>query len=270
MLAARSLGPLLLSIAMAAGCTRENPAYDGGSGEGSGKGSLDDPGTSPTTAALDTAGPGSGDASDSVTTSDNDTTPVDGTTDTAGETGAMDCPLPAVDVPGYARCEACTGECIHLESGPPVVFNLLVCAPACEQSCQCPMPDTGSATPTCAAEGCVLDCSAGKACPDGMLCHGESQLCMWSDAYGPCDSSCPAGYCLSYDMLGDVCPAISCMDGKALDPLLCPPPPGGTATPVCFEPGNFPGFGWCVPSCAEGEMCPPGTMCTGGVCIHLF
>jgi len=63
------------------------------------------------------------------------------------------------------------------------------CAPACSLNMQqCPAAATGTAVPTCESSpftgtGCVLDCSGGENCPDGMQCSSggfsSSQTCGW-------------------------------------------------------------------------------------------
>jgi hypothetical protein len=58
--------------------------------------------------------------------------------------------------------------------------ELDVCVPGCEVVEDCPVPPTGDATVTCVGTptGCVLDCSNGETCPDGMEC-APTNACMW-------------------------------------------------------------------------------------------
>lgn len=251
----RGQGPLLCSLALVA-CTRENPAYDEGSGDGGSKGTLDGADASTTVATVD--GSGSAGASGETTLG-------------GGSTGAMDCPgPPALDVAGYGRCGGCMGTCLELESAPPVIFAMVVCAGACESSCDCPVPESGTATPSCGSTGCVLDCAEGRVCPEGMTCHAETQQCLWNKAYGPCDDSCISGHCLFIPMVGSVCPTLDCHVGEAFDASLCPPPSSGNATPTCFGPDDpeLLGQGWCVLPCEGATMCPTGMECMQGWCMH--
>lgn len=61
------------------------------------------------------------------------------------------------------------------------VAELNVCVPGCEMVEDCPVPATGDAIVTCigAPAGCVLDCSNGETCPDGMEC-APTNACMWA------------------------------------------------------------------------------------------
>lgn len=273
----RSLGSWIAAAVLATACTRDNPAFDGGSGDGTGQGTLDGTDAPLTTDVLDSAFTSAGESGKAETIAD--TGSVDGTTttgtttgpSTGTSTGPIDCPPPAVDLEGYGRCDGCMGACLEQQSSPPIVFDASVCAVECQDACDCPGPPSGTAVPACGELGCVLDCSAGDVCPTGMVCLGETGQCMWSHAYGPCDASCIAGYCLFVPMVGGVCPVLDCMVEETLDPSLCPPPPGGNATPICFEPQMPPelqGQGWCVLDCSEGRACPPGMQCTSGACIH--
>jgi hypothetical protein len=257
----RSLASLLSLVVLASACTRDNPAFDGGSGDGTGKGTLDGTDGSLTTGTLDSAFTGAGESGDAETTGS-----VDGTT----TTGPIDCRPPPDDAVGYGRCDGCVGNCLQQQSGPPIIFDASVCATECQGECDCPAPDSGMAVPVC-ERGCVLECGEEQACPTGMVCLGELGRCMWSHAYGPCNDSCIAGYCLLVPMVGGVCPVLDCMVGGKLDPSLCPSPSSGNATPICFEPqepAELQGQGWCVLDCSEEQACPLGMQCSGGTCIH--
>ncbi|NJK32616.1 MAG: hypothetical protein HC927_09510 [Deltaproteobacteria bacterium] len=62
-----------------------------------------------------------------------------------------------------------------------------VCSRRCDDVCDCwAGPATGTAEVACTAlvagdpkKSCVLDCSAGQTCPDGMACLETLQICVW-------------------------------------------------------------------------------------------
>ncbi len=63
-----------------------------------------------------------------------------------------------------------------------------VCARRCDDVCDCwAAPATGDAEVACVPlvdgdpkQTCVLDCSGGQTCPDGMACVDPLQICVWS------------------------------------------------------------------------------------------
>ncbi len=62
-----------------------------------------------------------------------------------------------------------------------------VCSKRCEDVCECwAAPATGDAAVACIPlvdgdpkQTCVLDCSSGQTCPDGMECLDTLSICMW-------------------------------------------------------------------------------------------
>ncbi len=84
---------------------------------------------------------------------------------------------------GNGVCNDVSATCLQDDTMAPTVG---VCAPqGCETDCDCPAaPGTGDPTVSCGTivEGggnaCFLSCSAGEACPDGMVCFDDF-LCMW-------------------------------------------------------------------------------------------
>jgi hypothetical protein len=68
--------------------------------------------------------------------------------------------------------------------------SLGVCAKRCDDVCDCwAAPGTGDAGVACVSlvEGdpnktCVLDCSGGETCPDGMECLDSLSICVWPGA----------------------------------------------------------------------------------------
>ena len=92
---------------------------------------------------------------------------------------------PDPGVPAYGDCGNDPTTCadgICLTAG---LGTWAVCTPTCINSADCvPPPVTGTATLTCVdvagAPGneCLLDCSNGETCPDGMICN-EAEICAW-------------------------------------------------------------------------------------------
>ncbi|MFV8753244.1 hypothetical protein ACNOYE_22070 [Nannocystaceae bacterium ST9] len=68
--------------------------------------------------------------------------------------------------------------------------SLGVCAKRCDDVCECwAAPATGDAAVACVPlvdgdpkKTCVLDCSAGQTCPDGMQCLDTLSICVWPSA----------------------------------------------------------------------------------------
>lgn len=252
-----------MSIGAMVGCSRPNPAFD--------------PVQKDTDSTSTTTGDGTTDpaASTSTSTSTTDVDPGDGpdTLGMDGTTSSGECVSPPARPSDYRACSlGCQGGvCLDEPAPGPVEYDLSVCTSACAEDCDCPLPANGTADPVCTRDGCVLDCSEGRSCPDGMLCEEQSELCFRADAYGPCGPGCPSGYCFLIQGVGNVCPAVTCLEGQLELDELCPPPANGDAVPVCFEPQSPPelqGEGWCVLDCFGGRMCPQGMFCENGSCFH--
>jgi hypothetical protein len=119
--------------------------------------------------------------------------------DTANETeangdgdgdGDGECPRPA----------GVFGDCVNnglaacMTSGPhicvmddPQMPSLGVCGRSCNNVCDCWEAPAGSAAPSAcialvpnADKTCVLDCSGGQACPAGMFCMEDLNICVFT------------------------------------------------------------------------------------------
>ncbi len=289
-LAAALLGGIC--ILMSQGCRKLNRLYDADD-EGTSSGL--DSSTGVGDATLATSGPastggghsgdnvdantgGGGASGDSNTSAETETgrgSNGDGWTDSS--TGTQNCSTVAAAVMAYPPCidAGCLdGACRSGSATPPLVFELSVCEASCDDDCDCPSIDDSPAVPRCNAGHCQLDCETEADCPDNMVC--DEQLCSWAHAYGPCDETCPSPGCVSQDVepIASGCPVLDCWDGGTLSDSLCPPPISGDAEPVCFEPFNFMGQGWCARSCTANEtVCPAGTFCAvsggarAGLCL---
>jgi hypothetical protein len=86
---------------------------------------------------------------------------------------------------GYSDGSACESGCL--------------CRASCDDTLACPVPPTGTAVPECVEDpfgpgteaSCLLPCSAGETCPDGMTCSdipttasGEP-VCIWVSPMPP-------------------------------------------------------------------------------------
>jgi hypothetical protein len=176
-----AVGSLLLAPTS---CKEPNPSFDGPASAGSGS---EGSGTTGTTGTPDTT-------TDVITTMT-----TDGTSATSLEPGSSSGPVPSEsssssetgdEGPLYPPCmldedpvcprpyEAC------YEFLAP---DYTACTLPCEQNADCPQPATGDAPAVCAGQNedqCVIDCSDGAACPDGMECQevgggGMFERCLW-------------------------------------------------------------------------------------------
>jgi hypothetical protein len=149
--------------------------------------------------------------------------------------------------------------------------------------CQ-PPPGTGDAPAICApindmTDACILDCSMGQICPDGMTCFMDT-LCVWEEivppppvlpAYGDCADN-PAETCQPTE---DACisdaggTAAGCSQSGCADATECPAAPATGDAPVTC--GDLGGGNTCYLDCAGGQTCPDGTACTvvgaGSACL---
>jgi hypothetical protein len=152
----------------------------------------------------DTSSTTDDDSTTADTTATTDTTTTSSTTDDltsttddlTGTTAAPGCDPPVVG--NYYDCTPEVGKvdnklCMWIGSGQSVGYvsclnasDSVTCTIIdCVDDCDCfDQPPTGTAISTCrpdtTAEGesaCVLDCSAGKVCPDGMVCSDD--ICFW-------------------------------------------------------------------------------------------
>lgn len=194
------------------------------------------------------------------------------------------------DVPGnYDQClgpgdvvdvSGCGGGDNCLTGGDPVIAGVCSVTP-CVDACDCPAaPPTGNALVTCdavtggAQQFCYLDCSAGQACPNGMICFGDL-ACVWPGEgadgvpYGDCLNGGPntcglEGVCLSDD---PAAPTVAVCTEDCAGPAACPPSPGGTA-PVSCEDVTGDALNECILDCGGGGSCPGGMTCFAGfICM---
>jgi len=189
------LGSAVLVIGLAA-CGDDDDSGDGGTPTAGVGG--DDGGT-PTGADGNTS---TGDGGDTPTGDDGNTPTGDGGNTTAGDGGNTttgdDGNTPTGDggyTGPYSDCE--NNECddpsetqclVDVPDNP----TFIVCSmPGCSTVNDCPAaPPTGDAPVACAdiindpaTLFCVIDCSGGQTCPDGMFCHQSlpipMDLCGW-------------------------------------------------------------------------------------------
>lgn len=119
----------------------------------------------------------------------------DGTADEATETSGTDTTSGECVLPDgvYGDCVA-GGDAACMAAGDPFCVtdtidnpSIGVCTQRCEDTCECwAAPATGTAEVACTAlvdgdptKSCVLDCSSGQTCPDGMECLDPLQICVW-------------------------------------------------------------------------------------------
>ncbi len=140
--------------------------------------------------------------------------------------------------------------------------------------CQ-PPPATGDAPAVCLpindmTDACVLDCSMGQTCPDGMICAND-QFCAWEmivppvplpPGYGDCVDN-PQTTCLPTEdacLVDAMATAGACTQtGCMMDADCEMAPPTGTAIVTCGDLGTG---NTCYLDCANAEVCPDGTACT--------
>ena len=134
-------------------------------------------------------------------------TSTGGTTDPTAGTGTTG----VVPGDGYGDCannpeaEVCQAGEVCLTAGTEAVCGL----GGCMADGDCPVPATGDAAPICqdlSGMGdlfCILDCSAGQTCPDGMICdEGIGGVCIWelqAQGGGVCPDDSLAAAPTSYD-----------------------------------------------------------------------
>lgn len=188
-LARLAIGVLLL---VPTACQESNPDFDGpasasasSSADSSGTGSTTSPSPMTTTSGMD----GTGSTSLPIDTSD--TMPPDtSSSDTAEPTTAGSSSSGGGEGPLYPPCmldenPVCPRpyeECYDF-----LEPEFTVCTLPCAQDDECPTPASGDAQPDCAGQNndqCVLDCSGGATCPDGMECQqvgpgGMFERCLW-------------------------------------------------------------------------------------------
>lgn len=190
-LARLAIGVLLL---VPTACQEPNPDFDGPAGssssssaDGSGTGSTTSSSPMTTTSGMDGTGSTSlpVDTSDTMPGTSSSDTAEPSTTTTGGSSssGGGEEPLyPPCMLDELPVCPRPYEECYDF-----LAPDYTVCTLPCMQDDECPAPASGDAQPSCAGQNsdqCVLDCSGGATCPDGMECQqvgpgGMFERCLW-------------------------------------------------------------------------------------------
>lgn len=116
-----------------------------------------------------------GSVSNSAGESSSTLDPESSTSELGSESGDPLVPYPACD-PDGAPCPRGYTDCI-VESDPPVSW----CSHWCVHQDDCEPPLTGDAPAICRGHDCMLDCTDGQTCPDGMVCAMvfDDARCGW-------------------------------------------------------------------------------------------
>lgn len=174
---------------------------------------------------------------------------------------------------GGAQCEG--GICISDNPGDPSFGG---CNPPCTAVGDCPPAPSGDAPPACVDitgdmnNECILDCSGGETCPDGMVCIDQFGLCAWEvveepvPGYGDCQNEDATLVCVGEetcldDATGGVCSA------PCTAPTDCPIAPAtGDAPVACGDLGG--GADTCYLDCSGGQTCPDLMECVDDSYCH--
>lgn len=170
-----------------ASCKEPNPAFDGPASTGSGSEGSSGAGPTGTTmdamttmSTMSTMGmEGTGSTS---LDPDSSTGPVSPESSSSSDTGGEAPSYPPCMLDGDPVCPRPYEECYDF-----LAPDYTACTLPCEQDDECPQPATGEAQAMCAGQNqdqCVLDCSDGATCPDGMECQevgggGMFERCLW-------------------------------------------------------------------------------------------
>lgn len=163
-------------------CQEANPDFDGPAGSGSASEGSTTGVVSTTTEAMTTTGVG-GTSSTSI---DPDTSgssgPGESTSPGSSGSGGDEPLYPPCMLGENPECVAPYDQCY--DSAAPEFTG---CTLSCVDDGDCPQPVSGDVQATCGGQGndeCMLDCSGGATCPDGMECvatgpGGMSERCLW-------------------------------------------------------------------------------------------
>jgi hypothetical protein len=95
---------------------------------------------------------------------------------------------PPAEIPLYGDCLDQRGQCDDGFCMAGADGGYAVCAQACDVEGDCAAPTSGDAPVLCTdvtedeQTECILDCSAGQTCPDGMACDPDGfGVCVWLD-----------------------------------------------------------------------------------------
>lgn len=166
-----------------AGCRERNPEFvpaaDSSTGASVGDSGSASSGvtssTSESTGASTTTSPTST-VSNSSDAGSSTTDPAESSSTEAGsESGDPVAPYPACD-PDGAPCPRGYTDCVE-ESDPPISW----CSHWCVHARDCEPAHSGDAPAICWGHDCMLDCTDGQTCPDGMVCGAVSDnaRCGW-------------------------------------------------------------------------------------------
>jgi hypothetical protein len=184
-------------------CWERNPDFIGAAGSSSGTGSTststsgDTSGAVPTTGMMTTLGvdgtgstslePGTSTGIVSLDSSSSDTGSTTSTSSSSSggssTTGAEEPPYPPCMLDDDPVCPRPYEECYDLAAP-----DFTACTLPCQEDGDCLQPTTGDAPAVCAGandDQCVIDCSDGATCPDGMECQmvgpgGMFERCLWA------------------------------------------------------------------------------------------
>jgi hypothetical protein len=186
-------------------------------------------------------------------------------------------PTPNV-VPPYGDCvnpqnASCENMGICLVDDPAgATFG--ACAEPCADETECTASPGGDAVVSCQAFGdtslCVLDCSNGETCPDGMICDPLGiGLCVWElvippqEGFGDCANFEEVDACLETEacILDDTQdPDTSVCSAQCTAADECPLAPAtGDAPVACGDIGT--GIDTCYLDCSAAQTCPDGMVC---------
>ena len=284
---------VIVAVLMHAGCFSEGDTAGDGAGTDATSGATSTTNAATSTADTSSTNSGSMSAGQSGTSGDGSSS-----ADSDGTTGpAPEDPYSACFPFAFGGCDV-TQQCAE---GCLVNYDndTQVCTWGCGVAAPCPEPLSGNAPAVCASQPhtCVLDCSAGQTCPDGMVCdsvsfapgQAEIMACAWPTTdwrppYSACfetDNACSlcaltqnAGGSCASDTVPD-CPephncANVCLPLCGGDFGECPPSPDPMMPAVCLDLGS--GMGECVIDCEGDGLCPAGMQCEewnyGGVMAH--
>ncbi|HWB80340.1 MAG TPA: hypothetical protein VG755_35490 [Nannocystaceae bacterium] len=166
-----------------AGCRERNPEFvpeaegttDASVGESGSASSGVTSNTSASTSASATTGETSSVSNSAGESSSTSDPGESSTSDPGSESGDPLVPYPACDPEG-APCPRGYDDCV-VASDPPISW----CSHWCVHTSDCEPPLTGDAPAICWGHDCMLDCSDGQICPDGMVCGAVSDnaRCGW-------------------------------------------------------------------------------------------
>lgn len=194
MMTKTSIGLLASALTLALACG-PNAESDTGDESGSGSGSGSDSGATTTPNPTTTSTTNTSAMSETGTTAPGDSTSTGNATTDADTSSGGNSESSSGDPPpaSYPPCENADPPC-------PEPYDQCFggggggggwCTFSCMDAGECPEPSSGDAVPVCEGpmgnDVCMLDCSDGATCPDGMDCQGFGPMgqfmrCTWPPA----------------------------------------------------------------------------------------